>query len=196
MSFDFRKIVVILIIATLVWVFAHAMTLAVQPKPQYEDFCKGQFEPARPMFETKEIREGVSCEPYTYPEGDACVEKGGYVEYKYNATGCAYAGSCNTCNKDLSAAQEQWNSVLFYVYLIVSALAIVGGLVLSPRKSDVNRWLGTGFLLGALVCLFVATVIYFTQLNRFFRPVFIAIELALVVYLSYKQLGGDSDKKK
>ena len=196
MSFDFRKIVVILIIATLTWVFAHAMTLAVQPKPQYEDFCKGQFEPARPMFETKEIREGVNCAPYTFPDGDACVQGNGYVEYKYNATGCAYSAVCNTCNKDLSDAQEQWNSVLFYVYLIVSALAIIGGLVLSPKKADVNRWLGTGFLLGALVCLFVATVIYFTQLNRFFRPAFIALELALVVYLSYKQLGSDSDKKK
>ncbi|HLC66221.1 MAG TPA: hypothetical protein VJK52_01130 [Candidatus Nanoarchaeia archaeon] len=195
MVFDFRKIVVILIIATLTWVFAHAMTLAVQPKPQYDDFCKGRVEPAYPTYPAKPIgpddRSAPTCTVYQYPDAEACVNQKGYVEYKYNASGCAYEGYCNTCQRDFSAAQEKWNSTLFFVYLIIAALAITAGLMLSPRKADVNRWLGTGFLLGALVCLFVATVIYFTQLNRFFRPVFIFLELVLVIYLSYKQLGGE-----
>lgn len=196
MVFDFRKIVVILIIATLTWVFAHAMTLAVQPKPQYDDFCKNRFEPAYPQFPTREAKEGITCDPFEYLEAKQCVDRKGFVEYEYNVMGCPIAAICNTCQNEFNDSQQVWNFTLFVVYLIVSALAIVAGLMLSPKKSEVNRWLGTGFVLGALVCLFVATVIYFTELNRFVRPLFIALELVLVVYLSYKQLGGESEKKK
>ena len=152
--------------------------------------------PTYPAKVSPDNPNGPTCAPYQFPDSDSCVNRKGNVEYKYNASGCPYEGYCNTCQRDFNGANDSWNFTLFVVYLIISALAITAGMLLSPTKSEVNRWLGTGFVLGALVCLFVATVIYFTQLNRFVRPLFIAAELALVVYLSYKQLGGKEEKKK
>ncbi|MBI1969172.1 hypothetical protein HYS48_00630 [Candidatus Woesearchaeota archaeon] len=192
--FDFRKILIILVIAVLTVVLAHALTLAIYPKPQYDDFCRG-YEKAMPL-RYPELKEELNCTAQ-FPEEELneCVEQKGMVQYEYDKQGCPIDWKCDYCQRDFDAANDQYNFILFIVYSIVGVVAIIVSLLLPLQKAEVHSWISYGLMLGGLATIFFGTVTYYSQLGRFVRLAVVIIEFALVVYLAYKKLGKDKARE-
>ena len=188
-KFDLRKIIVIFLIAVLTAVLAYSITAAVMPKPQYEDFCTGEFYPRiEPMQPYKQIAPEYTCPAFDDTQAQECSKTKGMPEYKYNEYGCPIEMTrCNYCQNNFNEAEKKFNFILFVTDAIIAFIAIMVGLNL-PDKKEVSTWIGTGLLFGGLISLFFGTVVYYTNLGRYIRPVVIFIELVLVIYLAYRKL--------
>ena len=184
---DLRKIAIIFVIAILYAIFVTTFIDAVYERPKYQDFCEEQS--IRPV--RIGISEGVTCPTIQEPteeESKACREQKGIIEYKYGANGCATSFKCETCKKFYDEAREKHSFVSFILSSILALLAVAVGLYLPTRKNPLHEWVGTGFILGGLIALFIGTARYFGDLNRVVRPIIILVELLIVIYISYKQL--------
>ena len=183
---DLRKILIIFIIAVLFTTLSFSISWMINPSPKYEDYCK-YYDYNKPMA----IPVAPNCTKIVEPteaEGKNCVDSHGYVEYTYDASGCATKWNCNTCQYAFDQATKAHDYVLFLVNSIMGLIAIALGLYLPLAKNPLNQWISTGFMLGGLISLFTGTVIYFSELGRYVRPVVIFVELALVVYIAYKKI--------
>ncbi|MFH1408523.1 MAG: hypothetical protein ABIH34_01320, partial [Nanoarchaeota archaeon] len=67
-------------------------------------------------------------------------------------------------------------------------VVIIIGLYLPAEKNVLNEWIGSGFLLGGLITLFIGTALYFSDFLRWLRPIVILFELGLVIFISYRKL--------
>lgn len=188
-TFDLRKVIVVFIIAILTAVLAHAITVAIMPSPQYEDFCSQYYPKADPAapYGYKEHQQNFTCPVFDDTQSAACTRERGMADYKYDQYGCPISMTCNYCNRDLQAAQKKFNFIMFITDSIVALIAIFIALSL-PAKKDVSNWIGTGLMFGGLISLFAGTVVYYSDLDRFVRPIVIFAELVLVIYLAYKKL--------
>lgn len=178
---DVRKILVIFLIGILYAIFVHSLIEAVYQSPDYEDYCG--IEKPRPMY------------PVDRPEKSDCplleqieCESGGMIDYTYDSEGCPVSSSCNYCNAGLDKAREKHGLIVFIISSVMALIAITVGLLIPDDKNSLNQWIGTGFLLGGLITLFVGTARYYADMTRFLRPVVMLIELAIVIYLAYKKL--------
>jgi len=187
-NFDLRKILIVFIIATLIAVLAYSITAAIMPRPAQEDYC-GQYYPRAEPYGpgTKERPSGYSCPAYDGAAEKQCTKDKGMPDFTYNEYGCPASMTCNYCIRDFMSAQKRFNFIMFITDSIIAVIAILIGLNL-PGKKEVNNWIGIGLLFGGLITLFVGTVAYYSDLGRYVRPVVIFVELALVIYLSYKKL--------
>ena len=186
---DLRRILIIFVIAVLFSVFVVTTIEAIYPAPKYEDFCHSNFGPrAAPAIPTK-----TNTCPATEPSQaffQQCSDQKGYVDYKiYDSNGCAKEPFCNTCNNDLTKANEKYNFIYFLIAALAGLLAIGLGVYLPSAKNPLHEWIGTGFMLGGLFILFFGTVRTFGDLQRYLRPVIILLELLIIIWLSYKKLG-------
>jgi len=179
--FDFRKALMVLVIAVLFAIFVFSTVEAIYPSPEYGDFCDNN--PRQPIPRGLENE----CEALDVPQSayDSCE---GHISYEYDSNGCATEYFCNTCQNEYDDAREQHDRVVFYVSAILSLIAIFVALYLPEKKSKLHEWVGTGFLLGGVFVLFFGTIQGFTSLDRFIKPIVILVELVLVIYLAYKKL--------
>jgi hypothetical protein len=175
---DVRKILVIFLIGVLYAIFVQSLIEAVYPSPRYEDYCQ-QNEYSVPMV--RPVSNCSSLEPVQ------CT-KGGMVQYTYDSNGCPSSSYCDYCNVGLEKAQEQYRLVVFIVSSVMALVAIGIGLVLPVKKNNINEWIGTGFLLGGLITLFIGTIRYYADMTRILRPIILLIELIIVISLAYKKL--------
>lgn len=185
--FDIRQIGLIFVIAILFAVFVFTSINAVFQEPDYSDFCKNDFQP-RPI----QPKEQAECPEFIQPsseEMNQCSDDGGRIEYEYDAFNCPTSYHCETCGKEYEKAREEHNFIVFIVTAVLSLIAIIAALYLPKGRSSLNEWVGTGFMLGSLITLFISTAMVFDDLNRFIKPVIILVELILVIYLAYKKLG-------
>lgn len=185
--FDLRKIGIILVIAVLYSIFVFATINAVYPQPDYNDYCKytDYSKPIRAVGDE-------TCPKIKGPtdaENKACVDQEGYIAYKYDEYGCATSFYCEFCQRDLQKENEKHNFISFILSSIFALIAIGVGLYLPAQKGSLNEWVGTGFLLGGLITLFAGTFMVYGELHRFVKPIVIFLELAIVLWLSYKKLG-------
>jgi len=190
-NFDLRKIGIIFIIAALYSIFVFTTIEAVYPRPDYSDFCTERFYPEKPRLAPRE-RE-ISCPDYDAPtqeQVDQCAEQKGFPDYQYDGNGCAieYKG-CNFCQKNLDDAKEQHDFISFIISTIFALIAIIIGLYLPIGKQKLNEWIGTGFMLGGIITLFLGTALFFGELHRFVKPIIILLELILIIYIAYRKLG-------
>ncbi len=177
--FDFRKALIVLVIAVLFAIFVFSTVEAIYPSPEYGDFCDNR-QPVAKGLENE-------CEALEVPQSayDSCE---GYIDYEYNSNGCATEYFCNTCQNEYDDAREQHRQIIFYVAAVLSLVAIFVALYLPENKSKMHEWVGTGLLLGGVFVLFFGTVQGFTSLDRFVKPIVMLVELLLVIYLAYKRL--------
>ena len=192
---DLRRVAIIFIIAVLYAIFVNAVIGAFYLAPKYEDYCKSRFYPEKPYAAPIERKD---CPKYKEPaqeELDKCAEQKGFPEYRYDAYGCPveYKG-CNFCQRDFDNANQKYNFNYFIFSSILAVIGIAVGLLL-PIHNSLNEWIATGFMLGGLVTLFFGTFRYYQYLGRYIKPVVIFLELAIVIYLSYKKLNDIKQEK-
>jgi hypothetical protein len=181
MEFDIRKILVIFAVAILFTLFSYALFDAFYPQLKYEDYCVD-----KPYVE---FNDAATCEaaggkwnPDMYRPVKE-VGPIGYCDINYY------------CNKDFEEANKQRNFYAFIILAIMGGIAILIGLYL-PIINPINEWVGTGFMLGGLFDIFFGTAMNYQDLGRFLKPAVLFIELALVIFLTYKKLGVTSLKIK
>lgn len=182
------KYLLILTITILFAVFVHATSSAIVPEPQYSDYCDDMPRPYK-----------MSCENYTPPQSayEQCNEQNGqiriYTQEAANAsnesTSCTY--ECNTCSHELELARADSQLVYFIVSVILGLIAIIFGI---RAKSDFAHAVGTGFVLGGLLSIYIATLQYYSNMLRVVRPFAIFIELLLVIYIAYLFFAKDKGK--
>ena len=183
---DVRRIIVIFVIAVLFTILVNVSIDAFYDQPQYDKYCRVQF--AKPM---PVVPAGVICDPVQPSQElyDSCTPEKGQISYKMDSRGCSVEPYCEPCSGDFNRAQERYNFIVFLISAIAGLAALIVGLHLPQKNNPINEWVGSGFLLGGLITIFVGTARYFGDMGRYVRPVVILIELILVVYLAYKKLG-------
>jgi hypothetical protein len=180
---DFRRMIVVVLVAALFSAFVFAVIDAIYPNPGYDDHCREKFMPLQPGAKNCSTVE-VSVEDRT-----DCQEKNGYIEFlDYDSSGCPTSYECNTCNKDYGAAKKVHSQFVFYISAVLALIAIFVSLYF-PWKNDLHQWISNGFLLGAAFVLIVGTLSTFGDLDRFFRVGVLFLELVLVVFVAYKKIG-------
>jgi len=180
-----RRIIVIFVIAVLFTIFVNVSIDAFYDAPAYEDYCRLEMTKPMPF-----VREGVQCNPAPASVEllESCTTEKGHISYHNDANGCAAEPYCETCSGDFNHAQEKYTFIVFLFSAVMGLVALVVGMHL-PHKNPINEWVGSGFLLGGLITIFVGTARYFGDMGRYVRPVVILVELILVIYLAYKKLG-------
>ena len=188
---DIRKVIIIFVVAVLFAVLVFAVIDAVYPPPKYEDYCRQESFPKVTPATPKD------CTTVNVPteEQMKCDQQHGYIEYNYDSNGCATGYFCQTCQYEMQQAQEQYDKYVFYISAVLSLIAVFLGLFLPAKANSLNEWIGTGFMLGGTFALFFGTVRSFTSLERFVRPIVIFLELALVIFMSYKKIGNLREDK-
>ncbi len=191
---DIRKIIIIFVVAILFTVLVFSVIEAVYPHPEYDDFCKEEFPVPR---EIKPVVVENSCPPITIKQEDqkSCNEKNGDIQYVYDSNGCATNYKCSTCRNEYETAEERYAQYVFYISAVLSLLAIFIGLYLPAKKNSLHEWIGTGFMLGGTFALFFGTIISFSDLGRFIRPVVIFLELILIIFIAYRKIGNLREDK-
>ncbi|MFH1849436.1 MAG: hypothetical protein ABH879_04585 [archaeon] len=169
-----KKIGIVITIAVLFTIFIFAMTNAVYPMPDYNDFCSRAATIAKPLDREK-------CGE-VLPEAMDCR---GPVDYEYDEGGCPVSATCNTCYNEFDRSMESYNMVLFLISSIIGVIAILFGLFYGKHNSFWVLVKG-GFLLGGLISLFVGTSIYYQDMARFLKPAVILAELLIVLVVSYR----------
>ena len=178
--FDVRKILIIFLVGVLYAIFSYSLIDAIYPNPKYEDFCRDSFVSA-PIY------------PPTVKQPDCpalkelqCDQKA-MPKYTYsNKTGCPISMKCDYCQRDYDSEREKHNLVVFIFASILGLIALGIGLLM-PLKKDISGWVATGFLLGGLITIFIGTAIYYGDMARIARPIVLFVELALVIFLAYRQ---------
>lgn len=191
---DIRKIIIIFVVAILFAVLVFSVIEAVYPQPKYEDFCKDQFYPRSAPI----VKEPTNCPDLnvTQIEIDQCVEIKGNIDYTYDSKGCAINYECNTCNNEMTLAQQKHDKYVFYISAILSLIAVFIGLYLPANGNTLNEWIGTGFMLGGTFALFFGTATSFNSLERYIRPIVIFLELGLILFIAYRKIGNLKEDKK
>ncbi len=185
-----RKYGIILAVAILYSIFVFSLGNAVIPEPEYPDFCQ-QSQP--PLDFNPGIMPRDECPelmPPTQEEIDACP---GTMTRDWRSV-CPerYVCDCRELEQEFRSTQA---SIQFWLAIVLGFIAIVAGMML-PSKNELNEWVGAGFILGGLITLFIATAQYWGEIHRIARPIVIALELAVVLWIAYRQFGDKPKKKK
>ncbi len=190
---EFKKIIIIFVIAMLYAVFVFSVIDAVYPKPEYASFCQSTH-----ISQPASSGAVKNCSDFSVPtqEQDACYAKNGKIEYTYGADGCASGYLCNTCNAEFTQATNTHNRYVFYISAVLSLIAIFVGMFLPTKKNTLNEWIGIGFMLGGAFALFFGTATSYNALDRVMRPIIIFLEIALVIFISYKKTVTKQKRKK
>lgn len=194
--FDIRKIAVIFVIAILFSIFTFTTIDAIYPNPDYDDFC--DIKPK--LIETKEACESDGGQ-WEYYDKAIAIKESQYQCDKISESNGQLTLNCqiltkdrgycdikHTCQKDYDDAQEKQKLFVFILAAIFGIIGIVYGIYANP-KDNIKQWIGSGFMIGGLINIFFGTMVYFQYTDRFVRPLIIFIELALVIFISIKQLG-------
>ena len=192
---ELRKYIVVLVITVLFSILVYSSIEAIYPEPEYDQFCKyyDKYPKAAYPFQDEKERASHKCPDYSNKPTDEqlkqCAETDGMNEYNYDEYGCPTKYTCNYCNKQLRDSQKKYSLVIFIVSAIAGLAAIVLGLVLPSAKNVLHEWVGTGFMLGGVVTLFIGTARYYSDMYRVLRPFVILAELLIVIYLVYNVFG-------
>lgn len=202
---ELRKYIVVLVITVLFAILVQSLIEAIYPEPQYDKFCRYYERVPKPVYSPSYPVQGEKekithkCPEYNKPSEEQlkqCVDSEGMAEYNYDEYGCPTKYGCNYCNKQLKDAQKKYSLVVFIVSAILGLIAIALGLILPTSKNLLHEWVGTGFMLGGVVTLFIGTIRYYADMYRVLRPIVIFIELLIVIYLIYNVFGKYVNTKK
>ncbi|MBU1975501.1 MAG: hypothetical protein KKG59_03805 [Nanoarchaeota archaeon] len=186
---DFRRIMAVLIITVLFTVFVFSLNEAVNPNPDWDDFCDTNERPVKPYVYNAE--RNFSCPDISetlQEDKDACKEIHGDIQWETDFDGCPIAWKCEICQYEYEQAQSQFKFWTFLIAAVLGLVAVAIGIWLPASKNPLNEWVGTGFLFGGLMTLFIGTGLYFSDFLSWLRPIVILLELILVIFIAYKKL--------
>lgn len=176
MSSDIRKYSIILAVAILFSIFSYSFADAFTTQPDYPEICQQNNEYPRAPFDPRQECDDI--QPATQEQIAACP---GNLYTDYRA--CEYVCYCY----EITQANNQRNDNIRYgISLLLGIIAISAGMVLNPKK-EVNTWIGSGFILGGVITLFISTIGFWSSMHPILRPIVIAAELALVIWIAYKK---------
>ncbi len=186
---DLKKISLSVGIAVVFAFFIAFLIDALYSSPEYNMFCKNQEHfPYQPKG-FSEFSGRDNCAELLQNETllATCNEKGGYVAYLQNSSGCQTTPYCELCQKQFSDATEEYNKNLFYVTFPIGLVAIIVGMYL-PLFIEA---IASGFMFGGILTLIQATVRVFGDLGKFTRVILLGLELVILIWIGYKKV---SDK--
>ena len=188
---EIRKYAIIITLAVLTAIFIFAVAEALTPEAEYPEFCIEAQEADRDFYPPfPRDPGGEQCADTPEPTQEERAACPGNLNLNYNT--CEYQCSCYEITREHEQQKEQ---IIFWVAILLAGVAIVTGMLL-PAKNPINDWVGSGFILGGVITLFVATIRYWSELDRLARPLVIALEIAIVVWITYKRFATDKKKKK
>ena len=176
---DFRKYVVVLVIAILFTVFTFSTINAFYESPEYNDYCKDKPRPFKTAGNCSHLEA-------TEEQIESCE---GNLGQKFDDQGCVTEYYCETCHVDYDKARDIYNRNAFVIASIAGVIAVMLGLYLPKKKNPINEWIGTSFMIGGLFVIFMATMMYFQSLHKFVKPLVMLVEMSLIVWLTYKKFG-------
>jgi len=182
MSTPIRKYGIILVVAILFSIFVFSLGNALLAERTYPAICE-EAQPQRdyysaPMFPRDQCPE---LPPPSQDEIEACP---GTLNPDWRSN-CPDSYVCN-CYELSNQYQKQEATIQFWLAVFLGFIAIVAGMMLPARK-EINEWVGAGFILGGLITLFIATAQYWSEIHRIARPIVIALELVVVLWIAYRQ---------
>jgi hypothetical protein len=193
---DVRRIMIIFVVTVLYAVFVFSLDYAINTPPKYEDYCR-QMSFSKPVAP---LAKDERCASFnvSLAEQESCQARHGQILYDTDSNGCAISYRCDTCQYLYDQAREHSEFWRFLLSAVFGLAALIVGLWLPTEKNALNEWMGTGFLLGGFVTLFIGTAITFNNIFRWLRPIIIFLELVLVIFIAYRKLKIHSkdDKRK
>lgn len=190
---DIRKIAIIFVIGALFAILAFSTIDAVITNPR-EEYCKYDYERPVPM---KLNADSTDCPDYSGPTEEElmeCSDNKGYIIYEYDDNGCPYSHRCS-CRMGYADAVKRYSLIVFILYTAFATIGVSIGIFLPLSKNPLHEWVGTGFMLGGFICLFIGTAQYFGDMNKVLRPIVILLEMALIIFFTYRKLGDIREKK-
>ncbi len=179
---DLKKVSLTIGIAVLFALFIGFFIDAVYPGPEYDQFCKNYNRPMAAPY--KGSTETNKCPEINYndPVSQECNEKGGYIEYDYDAQGCAVNPKCNTCNVEFNGVNKVYSRNLFFITAVIGIAAILIGLIFVQLDA-----IASGFMFGGILVLIYGTARVFGDLSKVMRVIVLGIELVVLVYIGIKK---------
>ena len=181
------------------WVLAFAIAIVLNlfinygisvfyKAPQYNDYCKDMGGGPYP----------VKSYPYPFPDSsknvckhveasqelqNSCSEQKGYVNYKYNETGCATEAYCEMCQARFNDVNNRRSSNVFVMLVVFGVVAIIAGVLLKAES------VANGFLIGGILSLIIAAIRNWGQLQDVLKLGILGVVLALLIWVGYKKSG-------
>jgi hypothetical protein len=124
--------------------------------------------------------EPVNCTTVVADEAFSknCTDNKGYVEFKYDANGCATVPYCNMCQTTM----DGHNRNVFIVLTIIGALSIIAGILIKVDSVAI------GFLIGGILNIIIGTIRYWSGLQDVGRFLILGAVLALLVWVGIKKV--------
>ncbi len=178
-----KEIAMIIALALLTSLFFGLLVDAIYEEPKYENFCKINEVPTKPLSKG----EYKECNPrndiYQSQEVQKCYQENGQPEFNYDENNCITSvKSCNFCNKEYSEAQARYNRNVFFILAPIGVIALISGLILGYEV------VGTGIMFSGIFIIGYATIRYFSDMSKLFRVFVIFLELILLIIVSIKKL--------
>jgi len=186
---DIRKIIVILIIGVLFGIFTNSLAEAIFEQPDYEDYCESYTSFYDKNAPVSVPVSGCNICNYTEPtpeERENCTN--GDLAPVYSENNCIKSYRCETCNKEFEDAESKYNFKIFLITALLGLVAIILGVYLPKEINSLNEWIGTGFMFGGLISVFIGTARFFGDMHKAIRPIILLIELIIVILITYKKL--------
>lgn len=179
MAYEIRKFAIIIAVAVLFSIFSFALADAFVPEAQYPSICQEAQE--QPSYYEPRPLEPTNCTGTPEPSQEQIDACPGQTHLDHRT--CEYQCSCYEITQ---AHQQQKENITFWIGIVLGSIAIIVGMLL-PQKNPLNEWIGTGFIIGGVLTLFIATIRYWSELHKIARPIIIALELGIVLWIAYKR---------
>ena len=164
--------------------FLLSLTNAALSEPSRGDFCD-----PRPPTPTV-IAEECPLRPDMSDEAMSCRTQGGTPIYTYDEGGCRVElVECDLCGVDFREAQQQHNLISFALLSGLAVLAMVISLFLVAEQKTIVAYLNSGIILGALAAIIISTIGTYATFTPLVRPLILAFEIALVIFVAIKRFG-------
>ncbi len=186
---DIRKYGIVFAVAILSAIFSYAVADAVTPAIDWNECSRADYAYGYDSVPVKETRaDGTTCPAVSIDAGlrASCADRKGEIVGIRGDDNCITSFECSTCNAQLQAKQEHKSSFIFYTMVVLGLIFVVVGFLLP--QGAINEWVGAGFILGGILSLFVGTVAHWSNLARIARPIVIALELVIVLYIVYRKV--------
>ncbi len=191
-----KKFGVIVVIAILFSMFSFSLVNLVVEQPDYNDYCGYKDRIAPISIVAKEGR----CPSFEEPsaqEREECNSQEGFIEYDYDGSGCPIGYQCSTCSAEYENVSKKFRLIEFITTSIIGLIAIISGMYIKT-KSDVIEWVFSGIIIGGIAAIFIGTVSYYNDLNRFVKPFVLLAEMVLIIWVAIRttRKNKKKDKKK
>jgi len=200
---NLRKWAIAIAIAIVFNLFANYAISVFYKAPQYNDFCKEQAlrtaQYANTPYayqnepQTQLLRKDCTPVEVRQELKNNCSEQKGYIDYRYNATGCPTEAYCELCEKQFNDVNQPRNSNIFIILIAVGIIAVIAGFIV---KADA---VSTGFLIGGVLSMVIAAIRTWGQLQNVIRLVILGAALVALIWFGYRKAaegGGPKPKAK